>query len=256
MTRQEKLDALLSLKDPHAYAQKLMTDRSMAELVLQMEKVQGLKGDTPVKGKDYFTPEEIQGFISYLRAQIPAPIKGDKGDFVKGEQGKPGAAGATPRRGVDYWTPKDVETMTAEVIKKMPKPEKVIKAETKPIKYSDLMDAPDLTDLPKLIQFLKAGGFRGGGDTVAAGSGVTITTVNGVKSISSTGGGGGSGYQTPISGVVNGSNKTFVWAVAPNVIVVDGVPINAISSDGSPNWTGTTTTVLTIAPNNNIFATA
>lgn len=98
---------------------------------------------------------------------------------------------------------------------------------------------------------------RGGGDTVEAGSNVTITeTVDGRKRISSTGG-GGNGYQAPTSGTVDGVNQTFVWASAPNVIVVDqGRPMQKTSSDGTANWTGTTTTVLTIAPTFDIFATA
>jgi hypothetical protein len=68
---------------------------------------------------------------------------------------------------------------------------------------------------------------------------------------------GGSGFQIPTSGPVDGSNKTFIWATAPNVIVVDqGRAMQQTSSDGTVNWTGTTTTVLTNAPNNDIYATA
>ena len=63
-----------------------------------------------------------------------------------------------------------------------------------------------------------------------------------------------SGYQTPSSGSVNGSNTTFVWTLEPKTIVVDGLALNKVSTDGTVNWTGTTTTVLTVAPNNNIFA--
>ncbi len=66
-----------------------------------------------------------------------------------------------------------------------------------------------------------------------------------------------SGYQQPTSGIVNGINQIFVWATAPSVIVVDqGRPMQKVSSDGTVNWTGTTTTTLTIAPNFDVFATA
>ncbi len=65
---------------------------------------------------------------------------------------------------------------------------------------------------------------------------------------------GGSGYQIPLTGTVNGVNKTYTWTTAPNALVVDGLTINAISSDGTVNWVGTTSTVLTIAPNFNVFA--
>ncbi len=70
-----------------------------------------------------------------------------------------------------------------------------------------------------------------------------------------TGGGtGGSGYQAPLSGGLTGTNT---WATAPNVIVVDGVPKQKLQTDGiTANWTGTTTTVLAIAPAFDIFASA
>lgn len=95
---------------------------------------------------------------------------------------------------------------------------------------------------------------RGGGDTVAAGSNVTITTVNGVKTISANAS-GGSGFQVPLSGVVDGSNKIFVWASAPNSISVDqGRGMQKTSSDGTGNWTGTTTTTLSVAPTFDVFS--
>lgn len=69
------------------------------------------------------------------------------------------------------------------------------------------------------------------------------------------GGGGSNGYQQP-TGTVNGSNQVFTWSTAPNVIVVDqGRSMQKVSSDGTVNWTGTTTTTLAIAPNYDVFAT-
>ncbi len=66
----------------------------------------------------------------------------------------------------------------------------------------------------------------------------------------------GSAFQQPVSGAVDGVNATYTWTTAPNVIVVDqGRPMQKVSSDGTVNWTGTTVTVLTIAPNFDIFAT-
>lgn len=59
----------------------------------------------------------------------------------------------------------------------------------------------------------------------------------------------------PISGAVNGTNQTFVFAVAPTAIVVDqGRTMQKVSSDGTVNWTGTTTVVLAVAPVSDIFA--
>ena len=141
-----------------------------------------LKGDpgyTPVKGKDYFTAQEIQEIISFIQSNVKdgyTPIKGvDYNDGytpIKGKDytdGKKGDAGDTPLLGVDYWTKEDKKKIeeyvlamiekktptTAQIISKLPKAPKV--------KYSDIEGAPDVSDLPKLIEFLKRGGFRGGG---------------------------------------------------------------------------------------------
>lgn len=97
---------------------------------------------------------------------------------------------------------------------------------------------------------------RGGGDTVVAGSNITFgKDANGNKIINSSS--SAIGYQVPTTGVVDGSNRVFVWATAPNVIVLDnGNAMNKVNADLSVNWTGTTTTTLTQAPNFNIYATA
>lgn len=66
----------------------------------------------------------------------------------------------------------------------------------------------------------------------------------------------GSPFQTPVSGVVDGVNRTFTWSVVPNVICVDqGRNMQRVNNgDGNINWTGTTTTVLQIAPVSDIFS--
>lgn len=88
-------------------------------------------------------------------------------------------------------------------------------------------------------------------------TGATVThSPDGVTTVAVTGG-SGSGFQAPTSGSINGSNAVFVWATAPNVIVVDqGRAMQKVSSDGTVNWTGTITTTLTIAPTSDIYATA
>ncbi len=70
--------------------------------------------------------------------------------------------------------------------------------------------------------------------------------------------GSGSGYQLPLTGVIDGVNTIFTWATEPNVLSVDsGVrTIRKKSADGNDNWTGTTTTILQIAPNSDLFAIA
>ena len=72
----------------------------------------------------------------------------------------------------------------------------------------------------------------------------------------SSSGGGGSGFQQP-TGTVDGSNLDFVFSTAPNAVCVDqGRIMQQTSSDGTVNWTGTTTITLTIAPTTDIFGVA
>lgn len=74
--------------------------------------------------------------------------------------------------------------------------------------------------LSVLENFKRSGGVRGGGDTVVAGSGVTITnTVNGNKQISATA--SGSVYYTP-TGTVNSVNTTFTVTAQPSSVIADG----------------------------------
>jgi hypothetical protein len=63
-----------------------------------------------------------------------------------------------------------------------------------------------------------------------------------------------SNFQLPLTGVVNGSNQTYTWTTAPTAIVVDGTTLQKVEQSGTVNWTGTTTTVLTVPPVNSIIA--
>jgi hypothetical protein len=69
-------------------------------------------------------------------------------------------------------------------------------------------------------------------------------------------GGSGSGFQLPLTGIVNGVNQTFTWVTTPSAIVVDGATIQKTEQGGTTNWTGTTSTILSVAPNQSIFAVA
>lgn len=99
--------------------------------------------------------------------------------------------------------------------------------------------------------------LHGGSPTVLAGANVTIIedNISGTITISSSGsgGGGGSSYQQPLSGGLSGINT---WTSAPNVIFVDGIPLQKVRTDGTVNWTGTTTTILTVKPSFDIFSLA
>lgn len=64
-----------------------------------------------------------------------------------------------------------------------------------------------------------AAGNRGGGDTIAAGSNVTVSVVNGVKVISAT---AGASTILAATGSVDNSNLIFTFASTPQMVVVNG----------------------------------
>lgn len=87
------------------------------------------------------------------------------------------------------------------------------------------------------------------------GSGVSSVTKSrdGIVTVTVSGGSGSFAVLVP-TGTVNGINKTFVFTSTPQVIVLDnGNIMNKVSKDATVNWTGTTTVILTQAPNSNIF---
>lgn len=96
--------------------------------------------------------------------------------------------------------------------------------------------------------------FKNGTNTTVV---VTSNTQGFIDVAINATGSGGTGYQQPTSGIVDGSNKVFVFATAPNVICVDqGRTMQATSSDTTVNWTGTTTVTLKVAPTSDIFGVA
>lgn len=214
-------------------------------------------------------------YLDKLIAQVYVMQKGEKGD--------------TPIAGVHYPIPKDGvsvdhEKVVQDVLAKIPQPkdgkdavidDKLIARIAKLTKGKD-GKAPTLDEVVKHIKenltvehipglkreidlvhnqlagkiYGKDTLIRGGGDTVEAGTNITITKVNGKSRISSSGGGG---ILTP-TGAVDGSNTVFVFASTPSIITVDnGRAMQKVSSDGTVNWTGTTTVTLTVAPTFDIF---
>lgn len=76
--------------------------------------------------------------------------------------------------------------------------------------------------------------------------------TQGQRTSASSSSSGSFAVMTP-TGTVNGSNTSFTFPSAPLVIVVDGVPKQKTQSDGTANWTGTTSVTLSVAPNFDIF---
>ena len=84
----------------------------------------GDKGDTPVKGVDYFTPSEIQEIIQHVLRQA-TPVKGKHYfDGAKGEKGDRGDAGKNGRDGLDgkdgrNITPKEAKMILEDLLKEV-----------------------------------------------------------------------------------------------------------------------------------------
>lgn len=190
---------------------------------------ESIKKIKPIKGEDGKPPSD-ERLLALIAKVLPPPIP-----------------------------PKDGKTHTKEELVAIIAP--LIKQEFTPV----VEKAPELgSEKPSFDQIVgivtpiirrmmtetRKGWFGGGagGDLVGAGDGVTITTnAIGRKIISAS--------FTPIAptGTVNGSNQTFVFSTAPSTIVVDGVPKRKTQSDGTANWTGTTTVVLAVAPNFDVY---
>lgn len=219
---------------------------------------QGEKGEPGTNGKD--------------GKQGTKGEKGDKGDM--GFRGEKGDAG-------DSVLLEDIEAIVLPLI---PEPtvipelapkdliEKINKAKTAKIKRERVEGFDEIEGLAKsanrnVQNFISLGGNRQtklqlNGVQVATGAdtlnfvGGTLTPVGDGTTVSYTppsSGGGGSGYQAPLSGGLTGTNT---WSTAPNVLVIDGTSKQKTQTDGTVNWTGTTTTVLTGAqfPTFDIFA--
>lgn len=194
-------------------------------ILSQMQIMKGEKGDkgdrgedgyTPVKGKDYFTGTEVKQIADYIQSQVK--------NGVDGADGANGKNGETPVRLIDYWTKEDQEKMISDVLKKLPKTKEGKPLDMKNIvsevlKEIKMPDTAALVSKGELTEFLRRGGFRGGGDTVEAGSGVSITSVNGVKRISAA---GGSLSVLTTANTIDDSNLTFVFASEPTLVVING----------------------------------
>jgi hypothetical protein len=173
----------------------------------------------------------------------PMGPRGPKGDSVKGEPGLVGAPGRTPIKGIDYMTDDDIEELAQKAAKlvkvKDGKDAQIDEEKVMGIIKKKKIHAKDVTGLEQTTsafynQLIARGGYlHGGGGSSSSGT----------------------GYQSA-TGTVNGSNKNFSFTSAPNVVVVDGVPLQKTQKDGTVNWTGGSTITLTVAPNYDIYASA
>jgi len=172
--------------------------------------------------------------------------------------------GETPKKGVHYFTVDEVESIKDEIMKQVQAGIVIPKAPEVPvIEFPKALEIDAefvkkiiaiMHSLPEKDKLEVSQGIRNAQSFIYKGTkyGMAEMMHGGGSSSSSS-----SGYQVPTAGLVNGVNQVFTWATAPNVIVTDqGRAMQRVSSDGTVNWTGTTTTTLAVAPNNDIYATS
>lgn len=210
----------------------------------------GIDGFTPIKGIDYLTDDDIQGIALDVMSQLPEDKEETGEDLIN----KINNVKSDTK--IDASHIKNLPEVTQTIVREQMHVggfETPIKAGTGTTVTKDAFGA-----------YVVSATATGGGHTIQdegsnltqrtklnfVGAGVTVTDDSGndatIVTISTS---AGAGYQSVTGGSVDGSNAVFTWASAPNAIMVDGVMLRKVASDGTVNWTGTTTTTLSVAPN-------
>lgn len=203
---------------------------------------QGEPGNTPIKGEDYFTPQEIDEITALIQSRVKP-----------GVPGKDGKSGATPVRGLDYWSKQDQEAIIRDVLSRIPKPKstdvdynKIVADAVAKALASKTLKIENVDGLGKtlgsLTQYLKRGGFRGGGGHVVAGTNISVTAnADGSQTVSSTAVGGGQ-----VNSVVAGTGISVNSTDPANPIVsATGGGTGTVTSVGSVDASVTVTNATT-----------
>ncbi len=154
-----------------------------------------------------------------------------------------------PIKGKDYLTEKDVNDLIDTISNSLPKsevdPEEILKIFTQKGKKlkTDFIDGFEQTIASRFHQ-LARGYLHGGGDTIAAGSNITLTrNANGTVTISSSGG-SGTWFQDELLAYSDGTN--YALAHAPVTVVFIFVNGQLLRS-GGVDYTRTGTAIVMIS---------
>lgn len=188
-----------SVKGHTSIAQKVL--ETATELRQHMSRINSLpKGDTPVI--------DVEAIVRNVLAKLPKPEKGEPGKDAQVDEEKIAKKVLSrirlPKDGKDAVV--DHDQLASSVIDKI--------IEGKMLKMGSVDGLEETLTSYKRQVSRSAGYVHGGGDTVAAGAGVSITNIDGTKVISATGTTSTNVYNE----VVSGSGTTWVLAHTP----VDG----------------------------------
>lgn len=173
--------------------------------------IQGPKGEKGEKGEDGYSPS-IQDITNQVLSKIELP-----------KNGKDGKDGFVPIKGIDYLTENDIAFLKQEVLKSLPvqkqNDEDFLHLFTKKGKKLSIKHIDGLEQtISAFSNQLGRGYLHGGGDTVKAGTNITLTSnSDGTKTITA----GGGTVETP-TGTIDNSNVTFTVTTIPKWIVVNG----------------------------------
>lgn len=194
----------------------------------------GDQGEPGQKGDSVYTQEELLPYIQYVLKTVLDNIPTPK-------DGNPGEPGATPILGVHYFTPEHRAQMVSEVLRQIRQPKDgqtpvidlgavtshvVEEITSKKLLKKDHIDGlvPEIESYRSQLagkHYGKDTWARGGGDTVKAGTNVTITAnPDGTKSINAPSA-GGLGYLAA-TGAINNTNTVFTFTSTPTIVVVNG----------------------------------
>ena len=165
------------------------------ELGLGVDYYKGEKGDTPIKGVDYLTPDDVKEISDKVLEQVEAGTKGEDGKSayqIALDEGFEGSEaewlaslkGKTPVKGVDYFTQEEIQQIENNAAAKVDLSDYAKTADLSTVatsgSYEDLKNKPTI---PAAYELPTASTTTLGG--VKVGSGLSIT--NGV--LNATGGG-------------------------------------------------------------------
>ena len=182
------------------------------ELGLGVDYYKGEKGDTPIKGVDYLTPDDVKEISDKVLEQVEAGTKGEDGKSayqIALDEGFEGSEaewlaslkGKTPVKGVDYFTQEEIQQIENNAAAKVDLSDYAKTADLSTVatsgSYEDLKNKPTI---PAPYTLPTASTSTLGGVKV---DGSTITITNGV--ISSVSGGSGSSVE-----------EVYVGASAPS----------------------------------------
>lgn len=183
----------------------------------------GKDGDTPRKGKDYLTPQEINQTTEYIKSKIRFPKDGVDGigkDGTDGRHGTDGRDGYTPKPSKDYPTIRDVDRMIRAEITALPR-EKVTDKEISEItnRVQSEIDFPKIA--PAIARAIEGLGGKNKLDYFALKNLPDIPKGEQQRTLHR-GGGGLSVFAYDLSSLCDGSNKTFTVPAHTRAIMLSG----------------------------------